>query len=192
MGPTGVGKTELAKTLASYLFNTEASLVRIDMSEYKERHSVSRLIGAPPGYVGHEAAGQVTEAIHRRPYAVILFDEIEKAHSDVLDILLPILDDGRVTDSGGRVVNFTNTVIIMTSNVGSEAVLNAGGNGLADDYDAVKQRVMDVARSFFRPEFINRVDEFVVFLPLDPRQIVNIVKLQVISLLSAFLIREIA
>jgi ATP-dependent Clp protease ATP-binding subunit ClpB len=181
MGPTGVGKTELAKALASYMFNTEDALVRIDMSEYMEKHAVSRLIGAPPGYVGYDEGGQLTEAIRRRPYAVILFDEIEKAHSDVFNILLQILDDGRVTDSQGRTVNFSNSVIIMTSNIGSQYILNVeSSNGSAEStYEAIKSRVMDVARSTFRPEFMNRIDEYIVFQPLDREQIGKIVKLQV-------------
>lgn len=182
MGPTGVGKTELAKALASYMFNTEEALVRIDMSEYMEKHAVSRLIGAPPGYVGYEEGGQLTETVRRRPYAVILFDEIEKAHSDVFNVFLQILDDGRVTDSQGRTVSFTNTVIIMTSNVGSQYILNTDDD---DDspkelaYETIKQRVLDAARSIFRPEFMNRVDEYIVFQPLDRDQINCIVKLQV-------------
>ncbi|KAK4271942.1 hypothetical protein QN277_020559 [Acacia crassicarpa] len=179
MGPTGVGKTELAKALASYLFNTEEALVRIDMSEYMEKHAVSRLIGAPPGYVGYEEGGQLTETIRRRPYAVILFDEIEKAHSDVFNVFLQILDDGRVTDSQGRTVSFTNTVIIMTSNVGSQYILNVDEDTPKElAYDAIKQRVMDAARSIFRPEFMNRVDEYIVFQPLDRDQISSIVRLQ--------------
>ncbi|NP_001234143.2 heat shock protein [Solanum lycopersicum] len=182
MGPTGVGKTELAKALANYLFNTEEALVRIDMSEYMEKHAVSRLIGAPPGYVGYEEGGQLTEIVRRRPYAVILFDEIEKAHSDVFNVFLQILDDGRVTDSQGRTVSFTNTVIIMTSNVGSQYILNTDDND--DDsskeatYQTIKQRVMDAARAVFRPEFMNRVDEYIVFQPLDRDQISSIVRLQ--------------
>ncbi|CAH8386767.1 unnamed protein product [Eruca vesicaria subsp. sativa] len=179
MGPTGVGKTELAKALASYLFNTEEALVRIDMSEYMEKHAVSRLIGAPPGYVGYEEGGQLTETVRRRPYSVILFDEIEKAHGDVFNVFLQILDDGRVTDSQGRTVSFTNTVIIMTSNVGSQFILNNtddDANELA--YETIKQRVMDAARSIFRPEFMNRVDEYIVFQPLDRDQINSIVRLQ--------------
>uniref|UniRef100_A0A1J3CD71 Chaperone protein ClpB3, chloroplastic n=1 Tax=Noccaea caerulescens TaxID=107243 RepID=A0A1J3CD71_NOCCA len=179
MGPTGVGKTELAKALASYLFNTEEALVRIDMSEYMEKHAVSRLIGAPPGYVGYEEGGQLTETVRRRPYSVILFDEIEKAHGDVFNVFLQILDDGRVTDSQGRTVSFTNTVIIMTSNVGSQFILNNtddDANELA--YETIKQRVMDAARSIFRPEFMNRVDEYIVFQPLDRKQINSIVRLQ--------------
>ncbi|KAG6479764.1 chaperone protein ClpB3, chloroplastic-like [Zingiber officinale] len=180
MGPTGVGKTELAKALTSYMFNTEEALVRIDMSEYMEKHTVSRLIGAPPGYVGYEEGGQLTETVRRRPYAVILFDEIEKAHSDVFNVFLQILDDGRVTDSQGRTVSFTNTVIIMTSNVGSQYILNMNNDSESTDsaYEAIKQRVMDAARSIFRPEFMNRVDEYIVFQPLDREQISSIVKLQ--------------
>jgi ATP-dependent Clp protease ATP-binding subunit ClpB len=180
MGPTGVGKTELAKALASYMFNTEEALVRIDMSEYMEKHAVSRLIGAPPGYVGYEEGGQLTETVRRRPYAVILFDEIEKAHSDVFNIFLQILDDGRVTDSQGRTVSFTNTVIIMTSNVGSQYILDTDDN-LPKEVanETIKRRVMDAARSVFRPEFMNRVDEYIVFQPLDRDQINSIVRLQV-------------
>lgn len=181
MGPTGVGKTELAKTLAAYMFNTEEALVRIDMSEYMEKHAVSRLIGAPPGYVGYEEGGQLTEIVRRRPYSVILFDEIEKAHSDVFNVFLQILDDGRVTDSQGRTVSFTNTVIIMTSNVGSQYILNADDDASPKElgYETIKQRVMEAARSIFRPEFMNRVDEYIVFQPLDREQINNIVRIQV-------------
>ncbi|KAK4346440.1 hypothetical protein RND71_032779 [Anisodus tanguticus] len=181
MGPTGVGKTELAKALANYLFNTEEALVRVDMSEYMEKHAVSRLIGAPPGYVGYEEGGQLTEIVRRRPYAVILFDEIEKAHSDVFNVFLQILDDGRVTDSQGRTVSFTNIVIIMTSNVGSQYILNTDDD---DDlpkettYQTIKRRVMEAARAVFRPEFMNRVDEYIVFQPLDIDQISSIVRLQ--------------
>ncbi|WVZ07177.1 hypothetical protein V8G54_020523 [Vigna mungo] len=180
MGPTGVGKTELAKALAAYLFNTEEAIVRIDMSEYMEKHAVSRLIGAPPGYVGYEEGGQLTELVRRRPYAVILFDEIEKAHSDVFNVFLQILDDGRVTDSQGRAVSFTNTVIIMTSNVGSQYILNTDDDTVPKElaYETIKQRVMDAARSIFRPEFMNRVDEYIVFQPLDREQISSIVRLQ--------------
>ncbi|KAJ8750310.1 hypothetical protein K2173_014225 [Erythroxylum novogranatense] len=179
MGPTGVGKTELAKALASYLFNTEEALVRIDMSEYMEKHAVSRLIGAPPGYVGYEEGGQLTEIVRRRPYSVILFDEIEKAHSDVFNVFLQILDDGRVTDSQGRTVSFTNTVIIMTSNVGSQYILDTDDSEPKEmAYETIKQRVMEAARSVFRPEFMNRVDEYIVFQPLDRGQISSIVRLQ--------------
>ncbi|KAK1317080.1 hypothetical protein QJS10_CPA05g01788 [Acorus calamus] len=181
MGPTGVGKTELAKALASYMFNTEEALVRIDMSEYMEKHAVSRLIGAPPGYVGYEEGGQLTETVRRRPYAVILFDEIEKAHSDVFNVFLQILDDGRVTDSQGRTVSFTNTVIIMTSNVGSQYILNTDEESLSSNdlgYETIKKRVMNAAMSVFRPEFMNRVDEYIVFRPLNRDQINSIVRLQ--------------
>nr|GMC97233.1 chaperone protein ClpB3, chloroplastic [Ipomoea batatas] len=180
MGPTGVGKTELAKALASYLFNTEEALVRIDMSEYMEKHAVSRLIGAPPGYVGYEEGGQLTETVRRRPYSVILFDEIEKAHSDVFNVFLQILDDGRVTDSQGRTVSFTNTLIIMTSNVGSQYILNTDDDSLPREvsYETMKQRVMEAAGAIFRPEFMNRVDEYIVFQPLAREQINSIVRLQ--------------
>ncbi|MCO5600192.1 hypothetical protein L7F22_054300 [Adiantum nelumboides] len=179
MGPTGVGKTELAKALADYLFNTEDALVRFDMSEYMEKFAVSRLIGAPPGYVGYEEGGQLTERIRRRPYAVVLFDEIEKAHSDVFNIFLQILDDGRVTDSQGRTVKFNNTIIIMTSNIGSQYILNIDSNGSAEStYEAIKNRVLEVARATFRPEFMNRIDEYIVFQPLDRDQINMIVRLQ--------------
>jgi ATP-dependent Clp protease ATP-binding subunit ClpB len=174
LGPTGVGKTELAKALAEYMFNTEASMIRIDMSEYMEKHTVSRLVGAPPGYVGYEEGGQLTEAVRRRPYAVILFDEIEKAHGDVFNILLQILDDGRVTDSQGRVVNFKNAVIILTSNIGSASILEA----METDPATVKERVTDQVRVHFRPEFINRIDEFIIFQGLQKDQIKSIVELQ--------------
>ncbi|CAI9109823.1 OLC1v1009730C2 [Oldenlandia corymbosa var. corymbosa] len=180
MGPTGVGKTELAKALAAYMFNTEEALVRIDMSEYMEKHTVSRLIGAPPGYVGYEEGGQLTETVRRRPYAVILFDEIEKAHSDVFNVFLQILDDGRVTDSQGRTVSFTNTVIIMTSNVGSQYILDTDNDNLPKElaYSTIKNRVMEAARAVFRPEFMNRIDEYIVFKPLDRSEINSIVRLQ--------------
>ncbi|XP_042516453.1 chaperone protein ClpB3, chloroplastic-like isoform X2 [Macadamia integrifolia] len=178
MGPTGVGKTELAKALASHMFSTEEALVRIDMSEYMEKHAVSRLIGAPPGYIGYEEGGQLTEAVRRRPYSVILFDEIEKAHADVFNIFLQILDDGRVTDSQGRTVSLRNTVIIMTSNVGSQYILNTDETSTDATYETIKQRVMEAARSIFRPEFMNRVDEYIVFRPLDREQITSIVRLQ--------------
>lgn len=182
MGPTGVGKTELAKSLANYLFNTENALVRIDMSEYMEKHAVSRLIGAPPGYVGYEEGGQLTETVRRRPYSVVLFDEIEKAHPDVFNILLQLLDDGRITDSQGRTVSFTNSVVIMTSNIGSHYILETLQNTLDSKeavYDLMKSRVVELARQTFRPEFMNRIDEYIVFQPLDATQIRHIVEIQV-------------
>ncbi|KAL2548716.1 Chaperone protein ClpB4 [Forsythia ovata] len=162
MGPTGVGKTELAKALAGYLFNTENALVRIDMSEYMEKHAVSRLVGAPPGYVGYEEGGQLTEVVRRRPYCVVLFDEIEKAHHDVFNILLQLLDDGRITDSQGRTVSFTNTVVIMTSNIGSHYILEtlrSSQDSKDAVYDVMKTQVIELARQTFRPEFMNRIDE---------------------------------
>jgi len=176
LGPTGVGKTELAKALAAYLFDTEDALVRIDMSEYMEKHNVSRLIGAPPGYVGYEEGGQLTEAIRRRPYAVILFDEIEKAHADVFNVMLQILDDGRVTDAQGHAVDFKNSVIIMTSNIGSQYILDLA----ADDsqYDEMRHRVMEAMRTSFRPEFLNRIDEVIIFHALQKYQLRHIVQLQ--------------
>ncbi len=177
LGPTGVGKTELAKALAAYLFDTEDATVRIDMSEYMEKHSVSRLVGAPPGYVGYDEGGQLTEAVRRRPYAVILFDEIEKAHPDVFNILLQVLDDGRVTDSQGRTVDFKNTVIIMTSNIGSQFILDLAGDDTL--YAEMNSRVMEAMRSHFRPEFLNRVDELIIFHSLRKDQLLDIVKLQV-------------
>jgi len=167
MGPTGVGKTELCKALAEFMFDTEEAMVRIDMSEFMEKHSVARLIGAPPGYVGYEEGGYLTEAVRRRPYAVILMDEIEKAHPDVFNILLQVLDDGRLTDGHGRTVDFRNTVVVMTSNLGSSRIQELATAG----YDAMKAAVMDVVGQHFRPEFINRVDEMVVFHPLDQEQI---------------------
>ncbi len=177
LGPTGVGKTELAKALAHSLFDTEEALVRIDMSEYMEKHSVSRLVGAPPGYVGYDEGGQLTEAIRRRPYSVILFDEIEKAHPDVFNIMLQILDDGRLTDSQGRTVNFTNTIIIMTSNIGSQYILDVSGDD--SQYEEMRSRVMNAMRDNFRPEFLNRIDEIIIFHALTKAQLRNIVQLQV-------------
>ncbi|PKA63914.1 Chaperone protein ClpB3, mitochondrial [Apostasia shenzhenica] len=181
MGPTGVGKTELAKALAGYLFNTENALVRIDMSEYMEKHAVSRLVGAPPGYVGYEEGGQLTEAVRRRPYSVVLFDEIEKAHHDVFNILLQLLDDGRITDSQGRTVSFTNAVIIMTSNIGSHYILETlrtTHDSKEAVYEVMKNQVIELARRTFRPEFMNRIDEYIVFQPLDSTQIDRIVEMQ--------------
>ncbi|MCU0525559.1 MAG: ATP-dependent chaperone ClpB [Elainella sp. Prado103] len=190
LGPTGVGKTELAKALAAYLFDTEEAMVRIDMSEYMEKHAVSRLIGAPPGYVGYEEGGQLTEAIRRRPYAVILFDEIEKAHPDVFNIMLQILDDGRVTDSQGRTVDFKNTVIIMTSNIGSQYILDIAGDD--QRYDEMRNRVMEAMRSNFRPEFLNRIDEVIIFHGLQKAELRQIVQLQVNRLATRLADRKMA
>ncbi len=175
LGPTGVGKTELARALAEALFDSEENIVRIDMSEYMERHAVSRLIGAPPGYIGYEEGGQLTEAVRRRPYCVILFDEIEKAHHDVFNTLLQILDDGRLTDAQGHTVDFKNTVIIMTSNIGSDQLLEGIRDGKIPD--AVRQSVLAQMRREFRPEFLNRIDEIVVFKPLSLEEIEKIVNL---------------
>jgi len=174
LGPTGVGKTETAKALAEFLFDDETAMVRIDMSEYMEKHAVARLIGAPPGYVGFEEGGQLTEAVRRRPYSVVLFDEIEKAHPDVFNILLQILDDGRLTDSQGRTVDFRNVVIIMTSNVGSAWILEQG----TADWALVETQVTSALRAQFKPEFLNRVDDIVIFRPLGEEQIGHIVGLQ--------------
>jgi ATP-dependent Clp protease ATP-binding subunit ClpC len=183
LGPTGVGKTELAKTLAAALFDTEEALVRIDMSEYMEKFAVSRLVGAPPGYVGYEEGGQLTEKIRKKPYSVILLDEIEKAHPDVFNILLQILDDGILTDSYGRHVNFRNTIIIMTSNAGTRDVKKSGTVGFGKssdqtDYEAMKSKVMDELKRIFNPEFLNRVDETVVFYALGKKEIAQIVEIQ--------------
>jgi ATP-dependent Clp protease ATP-binding subunit ClpB len=178
LGPTGVGKTETARALAEFLFDDERAMVRIDMSEYMEKHSVARLIGAPPGYVGYEEGGQLTEAVRRRPYSVILFDEIEKAHPDVFNILLQILDDGRLTDSQGRLVDFRNTVIIMTSNIGSQIIVDAGAQANDEAWSRVEQRVRDELRNYFRPEFLNRVDDIIVFRQLSREDLVQIVDIQ--------------
>ncbi|WP_185872188.1 ATP-dependent chaperone ClpB [Blattabacterium cuenoti] len=179
MGSTGVGKTELAKTLAEYLFNDENNMVRIDMSEYQERHSVSRLIGAPPGYIGYDESGQLTESIRRRPYSVILLDEIEKAHSDIFNILLQVLDDGRLTDNKGRTVNFTNTIIIMTSNIGSDIIHENFDQEISyNRMKATKKTLIDLLKNIVRPEFINRIDEIILFKPLSRKEIIGIVKLQ--------------
>jgi ATP-dependent Clp protease ATP-binding subunit ClpB len=180
LGPTGVGKTELAKTLAQSLFDTEDALVRIDMSEYMEKHTVSRLMGAPPGYVGYEEGGQLTEAIRRRPYSVILFDEIEKAHADVFNVMLQILDDGRLTDAQGHVVDFKNTIIIMTSNLGSQYILDVAAD--ESQYEEMRSRVMEVLRHNFRPEFLNRVDETIIFHGLQKSQLRSIIQIQVQNL----------
>jgi ATP-dependent Clp protease ATP-binding subunit ClpB len=176
LGPTGVGKTELAKTLASYLFDDERAMVRIDMSEYMEKFSVQRLIGAPPGYVGYEEGGQLTEAVRRRPYSVILLDEIEKAHPDVFNVLLQVLDDGRLTDGQGRVVSFRNAIVIMTSNVGSQYIQQFAEGGA--DESQMEQMLQEALRATFRPEFLNRIDDVVVFHALTLEQIATIVELQ--------------
>jgi ATP-dependent Clp protease ATP-binding subunit ClpB len=184
LGPTGVGKTELSRALAEALFDDERSMIRLDMSEYMEKHSVARLIGAPPGYVGYDEGGQLTEAVRRKPYSVVLFDEIEKAHNDVFNILLQILDDGRLTDGKGRTVDLRNTIIIMTSNIGSQEILNYQEKG--GDYDAMKARVMDLLKHYFRPEFLNRVDETIVFHALQKEQIKQITALQLKQLAERF------
>jgi len=175
LGPTGVGKTELTKALAEFLFDDEAALLRIDMSEYMEKHSVARLIGAPPGYVGYEEGGALTEAVRRRPYQVVLFDEIEKAHPDVFNVLLQVLDDGRLTDGQGHTVDFRNTLIVMTSNLGSQFLV---GQPEDEDTDAVKEEVMTVVRAAFRPEFLNRIDEIILFHRPKREQMGRIVEIQ--------------
>jgi ATP-dependent Clp protease ATP-binding subunit ClpB len=184
LGPTGVGKTELTKALAEFMFDDEKALIRVDMSEYMEKHSISKLVGTAPGYVGYEESGQFTEAVRHRPYSVILFDEVEKAHPDVFNLLLQVLDDGRLTDGKGRVVNFKNTIIIMTSNIGSTHIqkmqtLGFSSNTMSDDYAQTKERVMDSLKDFFRPEFLNRLDEIIVFDVLPPEVIKEIVKIRV-------------
>ena len=178
LGPTGVGKTELARALAEFLFDDERSMIRIDMSEYQEKHTVARLIGAPPGYVGFEEGGQLTEAVRRRPYCVILFDEIEKAHQDVFNVLLQILDDGRLTDGQGRTVDFKNTIVIMTSNIGSHRILDYRGSFDSASYEHMKQAVLEEMRRHFRPEFLNRVDEIVVFHALSEEHLKEIVEIR--------------
>ncbi|MGA7158446.1 MAG: ATP-dependent chaperone ClpB [Acidobacteriaceae bacterium] len=190
LGPTGVGKTETARALAEFLFDDEQAMVRIDMSEYMERHAVARLIGAPPGYVGFDEGGQLTEAIRRRPYAVVLFDEIEKAHPDVFNVLLQVLDDGRLTDSKGRTVDFKNTVLIMTSNIGAGQLATAWAEG-EDGFDDAKVRVMEELRKHFRPEFLNRVDDIVVFHPLGESQLTHIVDLRLADLQKLLVDRHI-
>jgi ATP-dependent Clp protease ATP-binding subunit ClpB len=178
LGPTGVGKTELARALAAYLFDDERSMIRIDMSEYQEKHTVSRLVGAPPGYVGYEEGGQLTEAVRRRPYSVVLFDEIEKAHHDVFNVMLQVLDDGRLTDGQGRTVDFKNTIVVMTSNVGSARILEHRGGFEGADYEAMKEGVLEEMRGHFRPEFLNRVDEIIVFHALSETHLKQIAEIQ--------------
>ena len=178
LGPTGVGKTELARALAEFLFDDERSMIRIDMSEYQEKHNVSRLLGAPPGYIGYEEGGQLTEAVRRRPYCVILFDEIEKAHPDVFNVLLQVLDDGRLTDGQGRIVNFKNTIVIMTSNVGSQRILQYKGTHLGEVYDRMQEAVLEELRKHFRPEFLNRIDETIVFHALREEHLKSIIEIQ--------------
>ena len=193
LGTTGVGKTELAKALAEFLFDDENNMVRIDMSEYQERHSVSRLIGAPPGYVGYDESGQLTEAVRRKPYSVVLLDEIEKAHQDVYNILLQILDDGRLTDNKGRLVDFKNTIIIMTSNIGAMAIQEMmtknferrtenSDSDIDADFDEMRDKVMEILRQFMKPEFLNRIDDIIMFTPLTKEQIINVVSMQFHSL----------
>src|SRR4029434_5467667 len=178
LGPTGVGKTELARALAECLFDDERAMIRIDMSEYQEKHTVARLIGAPPGYVGYDEGGQLTEAVRRRPYAVLLFDEVEKAHQDVFNVMLQILDDGRLTDGQGRVVNFKNTIVIMTSNIGSVRILEYRGAFEGAEYERMKGAVLEEMRHHFRPEFLNRVDEIIVFHALSQEHLKQIVEIQ--------------
>ncbi len=182
LGSTGVGKTELAKALAEFLFDNENNMVLIDMSEYQERHAVSRLIGAPPGYVGYEESGQLTEAVRRKPYSVVLLDEIEKAHPDVFNILLQVLDDGRLTDNKGRLVDFKNTIIIMTSNIGA-GIIQEKLTDVNDDisenlFDTMKQDLMNALKQYMRPEFLNRIDDVIVFRPLTDSQIKDVVEMQ--------------
>jgi ATP-dependent Clp protease ATP-binding subunit ClpB len=185
LGPTGVGKTELARALAQFLFDDERAMVRIDMGEYQEKHTVARLIGAPPGYVGHEEGGQLTEAVRRRPYRVVLLDEVEKAHPDVFNVLLQLLDDGRLTDGQGRTVDFRNVVVIMTSNLGSSHILEE-----ALSPDELRQRVMADIRSHFRPEFLNRIDETVIFDRLAREQLRSIVEIQLQRLMTRLAERD--
>jgi ATP-dependent Clp protease ATP-binding subunit ClpB len=174
LGPTGVGKTELAKALAEFLFDDERAMVRVDMSEYSEKHSVARLVGAPPGYVGYEAGGQLTEAVRRRPYTVVLLDEVEKAHPDVFDVLLQVLDDGRLTDGQGRTVDFRNTILVLTSNLGSTIIADQ-----SVPEERRRDAVMDVVRTHFKPEFLNRLDDVVVFRALGSEELTGIVDIQV-------------
>jgi ATP-dependent Clp protease ATP-binding subunit ClpB len=189
LGPTGVGKTELCKALADFLFDTEEAMVRIDMSEFMEKHSVARLIGAPPGYVGYEEGGYLTEAVRRKPYSVLLLDEVEKAHPDVFNILLQVLEDGRLTDGQGRTVDFRNTIVVMTSNLGSDLIQNYSDD---DDYNLMKQAVMEVVGTHFRPELINRIDEVVVFHSLRKEQVAGIAEIQLDRLRKRLAERELS
>jgi ATP-dependent Clp protease ATP-binding subunit ClpC len=199
LGPTGVGKTELTKALAEFLFNDEKALIRVDMSEFMEKHAVSKLIGSPPGYVGHDEGGNLTEMVRHRPYSVILFDEIEKAHPEVFNILLQVLDNGRLTDSKGRVVNFKNTVIIMTSNIGAQYIEKMEKIGFTkdkesiekDNYDDAKARVMNSLKDYFRPEFLNRLDDIILFDILSKENIEKIVNIQVEQVVKRLQAKEI-
>jgi ATP-dependent Clp protease ATP-binding subunit ClpB len=192
LGPTGVGKTELARALAEFLFDDERAMIRIDMSEYQEKHTVARLVGAPPGYVGYEEGGQLTEAVRRRPFCVVLFDEIEKAHHDVFNILLQILDDGRLTDGQGRTVDFKNAIVIMTSNIGSQRILEYRGSFGGAAYDRMKEAVLEEMQRHFRPEFLNRVDEIIVFHSLSEEHLKQIVEIQLGRLRARLAERRIA
>jgi ATP-dependent Clp protease ATP-binding subunit ClpC len=189
LGPTGVGKTLLAKSLAKFLFGEEDSLIQIDMSEFMEKHNVSKLVGAPPGYVGYEEGGQLTEKIRRRPYAVVLLDEVEKAHSDVFNMLLQVMEEGHVTDSFGRVIDFRNVVLIMTSNIGADLIKNQSALGFRNtgegrDADQKRKEVMDEVEKFFRPEFLNRIDDPIFFLPLDKKDLEEIIKIEMAQVLG--------
>jgi ATP-dependent Clp protease ATP-binding subunit ClpC len=196
LGPTGVGKTELTKALASFMFNDEKSLIRVDMSEYMERHSVSKLIGSPPGYVGYDESGNLTEAVRHRPYSVVLFDEVEKAHPEVFNILLQVLDEGRLTDAKGRIVNFKNTIIILTSNIGTGLIekmesLGFTNNSKKDEYTQTKEKVLESLKDYFRPEFLNRLDDTIVFDILSLDAIRHIVDLKIKIVVDRLLEKEI-